>query len=623
MRALSKSTRTPARRARWLALALSVSIAAGGAVLAFGFLVPSAGAQTAPSGGNGAKRFDDLRELNNKLDRAIASLMGEFKYVNSTIRDTGHWRRTLNDLEVTKLRAVDQFPPVFGLPYGETFRQLSCVDNEIAIGTTMLRLLEGNPNGRPFLTTPIHGSGNVFASRSVLRALETAKGCKDRLETDLSTASSVPSGVSDDLRELNNKLDRAIASLMGEFKYVNSTIRDTGHWRRTLNDLEVTKLRAVDQFPPAFGLPYGETFRQLSCVDNEIAIGTTMLRLLEGNPNGRPFLTTPIHGSGNVFASRSVLRALETAKGCKDRLEVELMHSFNLKPSEQTEVGVNPTTPNGTDTQNPNKLNAPKTLEHAYAHDGFVGRHEQDYVASGINSSTPDSWPSGRNVLFFDVFDLFGSTRGAQKATKASEQNLKSSGFTRIQDSSLGSGEAAFQKQPAGSSLLSTIIYVQRGTFIMKIAGACNGCSKGSIESSLESVARAQIAQAVSNGFPTSATQPHTIAEEFDYSGSGGYFGQPDRKACIYLSGPIGQTGDVKLEPGDATARSDPNAQTYDQAFTLDSNGKAVLTFTEPNELFKVTINRKELDGSTNTTVTSMTSQIHHPPPWGLPDCTQ
>src|SRR5207248_7035530 len=169
--------------------------------------------------------------------------------------------------------------------------------------------------------------------------------------------------------------------------------------------------------------------------------------------------------SGDRFASRLLLNRVRSAKECKDPLEVELLRAFDLKPSGSMEIGVNQPTPNGTDTTKPSKLNSPKPLQHAYATNGFIGRHEHDYVATGVDGGHPDSWPTGRNVLFFDVVDLFNTTSGARKVEKASEQNLKSHGFLAVSDSSLGSGETVFQLQPSGSPLLSTIIYVQLGTF--------------------------------------------------------------------------------------------------------------------------------------------------------------
>src|SRR6202011_4769406 len=95
-----------------------------------------AGAQTPPTG-NGAKRFADLQELDNKLDRTISALVAAKK----DGFDEGHMRRTLNDLAATKLRAVEQFPSVFGLPHAKVFEPLACMDEEFAQGQLLLTLL--------------------------------------------------------------------------------------------------------------------------------------------------------------------------------------------------------------------------------------------------------------------------------------------------------------------------------------------------------------------------------------------------------------------------------------------------------------------------------------------------
>src|SRR5579859_3008329 len=488
-----------ARRVTPLVLAALVALAA---LVGLGMLAGGATAQP-PSSGNGAARFDDLRELNNKLGRVIAAMQDEARAARKPINihlDIGHMRRTLNDLEATKLRAVDQFPPLFGLPYGETFRELDCIDVQLELSKELLLLREA---GR--LVSPHFGAvnQNVYPFFRILEFLQQAKACKDKLEAAVSGSLSAPG--SDDLRELNNKLARVIAALKDEQRTAGKPINvhlDIGHMRRTLNDLEATKLRAVDQFPEILDPPYGETFRELDCIDVQLELSKELLLLREA---GR--LVSPHFGAvnPNVYPFFRILEFLQQAKTCKDALEVELMHSFDLKPSDQSKVGVTPTTPNGTDTQNPNKLNAPKPLQTAYAHGGFVGRHERDYLAVGVDGSNPDSWPQGRSVLFFDAFDLFGSAAGARAAEQASDQNLKSEGFAPIQDSSLGPGEAAFQK--AGSPM-STVIDVQRGTFIMKIAGACKGCTAGSVDPSLQKLAQVQLARAVANGFPATASTP-------------------------------------------------------------------------------------------------------------------
>ncbi len=204
----------------------------------------------------------------------------------------------------------------------------------------------------------------------------------------------------------------------------------------------------------------------------------------------------------DIYPFFQILQLLKHTKQCKDALEVELLHPFDLKPTEEMEVGVNQTTPIGSDTTRPSKLNAPKSLRHAYATNGFVGRHEHDYVATGVDGGNPRHLADGPQRAVLRRVRPVQDDQGRAEGRKASEKNLKSKGFVPIHDTSLGPDEKVFQHKHSGSPLLSTIIYVQRGTFILKIAGSCKGCQLGSIEPSLKSRAQVQLAQAVSNGFP-------------------------------------------------------------------------------------------------------------------------
>ena len=117
----------------------------------------------------------------------------------------------------------------------------------------------------------------VYVGTQLKHILSDAKRCKDTLETELAAGSEAPSGVRDDLRELNNKLSRAISSIRGPL----NDNWDPAQFRRALKDLEVTKLRAVDQFPEVLDPPYGEVFRGFSCVDDQIVVGQELLALLD------------------------------------------------------------------------------------------------------------------------------------------------------------------------------------------------------------------------------------------------------------------------------------------------------------------------------------------------------
>jgi len=58
------------------------------------------------------------------------------------------------------------------------------------------------------------------------------------------------------------------------------------------------------------------------------------------------------------------------------------------------------------------------------------------------------------------------------------------------------------QKIPAGSDVLSTIIVLQCGQVVVKIASACRGCPLGTLPADAAAFAKAQLAQAESNGLP-------------------------------------------------------------------------------------------------------------------------
>jgi len=59
------------------------------------------------------------------------------------------------------------------------------------------------------------------------------------------------------------------------------------------------------------------------------------------------------------------------------------------------------------------------------------------------------------------------------------------------------------QKIPAGSDVLSTIIVLQCGqVVVVKIASACRGCPLGTLPADAAAFAKAQLAQAESNGLP-------------------------------------------------------------------------------------------------------------------------
>ena len=325
---------------------------------------------------------------------------------------------------------------------------------------------------------------------------------------------TVPAGLSQDLTELNVKLVRAI-KLLPVGRGTSTPAVDAGRWLRRLSDLEAIKLRAVARFPDVLGVPFSETFAGLSCVDENIAVGKRLLALLaRGNLQFGP------SGVGvNVYVVQSLHSLLTSAKVCKDTLESALrkatgpapepkvslgiLPSFDLTPAQQAQLTVAATTSAGTNTTDASQLNADATLKAAYTTDGFVGAHERDYVTTGVaTASQPDTWPSGESVLYFVGFDLFKTPSGAASAAETSGLDLLANNLTVLTGSSLGLGEKVFQTAPSSSGLLNTIIVVQRGSVVMKIASACRGCTPGTVPADAAAFAKAQIAQAEAHGLP-------------------------------------------------------------------------------------------------------------------------
>jgi len=319
---------------------------------------------------------------------------------------------------------------------------------------------------------------------------------------------AVPAPVLQALTELNNKLARVISKLEGAKKGAI----DPGQVARTLTDLEATKLRALAGFPPVFGLSYTNSFEPLSCIDERIAEGQLVLRQLEGGH----FSLVNEH----QYAQTLIENLLIQAKHCKDALEVDLrnaagqpqaqpkvslgtLRSFDLTPAQQTQFAVAATTSTGTNATDASQLNADATLKAAYTADGYVGGHERDYKSLTVSdASNPDSWPIGASGLYFVGFDLFNTVAGAVRAAQASRADDTSNGLTPLTGSPLGLGETVFQTIPAGADVLSTIIVLQRGPVVVKIASACRGCVKGTVPDVVGVFAKTQLTEAEAQGLP-------------------------------------------------------------------------------------------------------------------------
>lgn len=159
----------------------------------------------------------------------------------------------------------------------------------------------------------------------------------------------------------------------------------------------------------------------------------------------------------------------------------------DLTPSQQTQLGLAATTPTGTDFLTPASLALTNpNLVAAYTGHGFLYRHTRDYVAIGLNSSNPDTWPLGKSAVYFHAFDAFDSALAAALVADASKANLLGLGYTELKGTFPAftgdtSGLIIMQKLAPGSTLLGTNFIDPTGPVVIKIASSCRGCSMGKL----------------------------------------------------------------------------------------------------------------------------------------------
>jgi hypothetical protein len=131
------------RRKRWIGrwLPLVVVGALGGvtSMVVFGALLPLASADV-PASGNPEQVRADLGVLGNQFAGVIRRMDDQKRKVGiGRVRvDAAGLLRTMRQLEAVELRAVDQFPHVFGLWYVEMFAPLSCVARQVARNRNVL-----------------------------------------------------------------------------------------------------------------------------------------------------------------------------------------------------------------------------------------------------------------------------------------------------------------------------------------------------------------------------------------------------------------------------------------------------------------------------------------------------
>lgn len=294
---------------------LAVGGVLGGAtsMVAFGALLSLAGAN-APASGNAERVRADLRGLSNRLAVVIKRMEHQQRKVGlARVRvDAAGLLRTMRQLEAAELRAVDQFPRVFGVPYAETFTPLTCVARQLALSQHVLReFARGRlESGRE--------NPNLYPFRFVLGELITAKRCNEALKRKM-RINSVAGASSSDLRGMSKKLAVVIKRMEDEQRTVGpARLRvDAAGLRRTMKELEAVEQHAVRQFPPVFGLRYAVAFTSLSCVDRQVAVDERVLREFaqgrfksgRGNPNLYPFTFV----LGHLANAKQCVKTLESA----------------------------------------------------------------------------------------------------------------------------------------------------------------------------------------------------------------------------------------------------------------------------------------------------------------------
>jgi hypothetical protein len=337
----------------------------------------------------------------------------------------------------------------------------------------------------------------VASSLLTLGVVGASRGSasSDTVAASSKASADVPPRVLADLAKLDRLLTQAI-----------DDTKSGGSVGGLIQKIKDGKLEIVDRemAAPIDGVKGSEWFRDLECVDLELQLAS-------------------LADKGRAYRHKDIRLFLELAKRCKQTLENDLhkatppppkpppppkfslntLHSFDLTQDQQVQLAIAATTPAGTDTTDPNLLNADAVIKNAYASNGFVGRHERDYVAVGVsNLSNPDSWPAGQSVRFFVSFDVFKTVAGAAAAAEASRLRNEAIKLARIPGSPLGLGEAVFQGVPVGTDVLSTIVVLQRGQIVVKIASACRGCPIGTVPADTATFVKAQVAQAEAKGLP-------------------------------------------------------------------------------------------------------------------------
>ena len=287
----------------------------------------------------------DLHRLENRVAGAIASLEAQERRSGlGRVRvDAAGLLGTMKQLEAVNLRAIDDFPSVFGLRYAATFAPLDCVEKQVA---RKVILVEQFARGRF-----IAGGGNpgAYLFRAVLDGLTTAKTCSDAVKRKLGETTSLAATVVRDLQGVSDTLAGVINAMKAQQRRLGM-----GHVRvdgaallRTMRRLAATERRALGHIPGVLGIGYAEAFTPLACVDRQLSLNEDVLmefadgRLRSGraDPDAYPF----------TF----VLGHLRTARHCEKTLETALGGAANTTGPTVSSASPTPATPTTTPSTAP------------------------------------------------------------------------------------------------------------------------------------------------------------------------------------------------------------------------------------------------------------------------------
>jgi len=295
------------RVGRCVVLAAAILGVLAGALVAGGSLSLASSAPGAASGNVDQVR-SDLQGLRRKLNTAVGDLAnhGRGPRRKSVRLNAGQLLQTLGKVEGTESRVLQDFPPMFGRSYLQTFTELGCVDSDVDIGQRAEQQLVG---GR---LSSSRGPAASYVTGLLVRRLEGAQSCALTLNR-LLAAAAAPAG-----------LRSALAMLSGVSASLARQARRGGNGigaRRVLQGMARLRQaggKVIGRFPSVFGLAYGRTFTPLACINTEMADGDVVLQQYR---QGR---LKQLTGNPAAYPHTVVLADVRTAEGCETTLQSEL-----------------------------------------------------------------------------------------------------------------------------------------------------------------------------------------------------------------------------------------------------------------------------------------------------------